>query len=398
MRDGWEIVPLGDVAQVNPKEPPLTADAPFVPMDAVDAHGRWVRRFETRGSRGGARFRGGDTLVARITPCLENGKIAQVPQDIEKGGGSTELLVVRAGPRLCADFLFYWAQSDQTIRAATALMVGSTGRQRVAATDFRNLPIPVPPLAEQKRIVDVIAAVDAVKDALVRRASVLTSLLHAHLDTFDSPQTFKLGRIAQMRSGPSWKASDERSQPGDDARPVIGIRTTRPDGTLDLSEMAFVSGLSESVRTIGGRSLVMIRTNGNRARIGNVYRPGPALSGAAVSAFQILIDLDDDTDRDCAYWYLRAPKVQRLITEAASGTTGLGNVAIKWLKDLEVPYPAEAERDQFVGTAEALQSTIDATDRCTEATRRVRGALLKDLLSGRYEIPESYDHLLAEAV
>ena len=77
MRDGWPELPLGNVVLVNPREPALPEDAPFVPMEAIEPGKRWVVGTQTRGTRSGARFRGGDVLFARITPCLENGKVAQ---------------------------------------------------------------------------------------------------------------------------------------------------------------------------------------------------------------------------------------------------------------------------------------------------------------------------------
>jgi type I restriction enzyme S subunit len=96
MIEGWVTTYLADVATVNPKEPPLPDDAPFVTMADVDEWGVWARSSGIKGTRGGIRAQGGDTLVARITPCLENGKIAMVPPFLGRVGGSTEFIVLRA--------------------------------------------------------------------------------------------------------------------------------------------------------------------------------------------------------------------------------------------------------------------------------------------------------------
>jgi type I restriction enzyme S subunit len=160
--EDWVETTLGEVSLVSPKEPPLPENAPFVPMDAVEVKGRWVKYTEPRGSRGGARARSGDTLFARITPCLENGKIGQVPANLDRVGGSTELIVLRAGPLLGPDFLFFWATAQRTRSAAEALMTGTTGRQRVSANDLSGLRIAVPPRSGQQRIVDTISAFDEV--------------------------------------------------------------------------------------------------------------------------------------------------------------------------------------------------------------------------------------------
>lgn len=167
----WEERTLEEVAVVNPKEPPLEESDPFIPMDAVQACGRWVTYTEPRGRRGGARARAGDTLFARITPCLENGKIGQVPYELERVGGSTELVVLRAGPKVLPDFLFVWAAWDHTRHAAESLMTGTTGRQRVSAADLGRLAMKVPPLTEQQRIIDLIAGFDGSIVAAQRLAS-----------------------------------------------------------------------------------------------------------------------------------------------------------------------------------------------------------------------------------
>ncbi len=123
---------------------------------------RWIRYFEPRGDRNGARGRAGDIFFARITPCLENGKVAQVPPTVERCGGSTEFIVLRAGPELDPDYLYCWASSDTTRERAEALMSGTTGRQRVSSNDLSALPVPIPPREDQSRIAEVILAANAV--------------------------------------------------------------------------------------------------------------------------------------------------------------------------------------------------------------------------------------------
>ena len=161
MREGWRRVPLGEVVHVNPRDRALSPDAPFIPMDAVPVGGRWPAYTEPRGTRGGARAAAGDVLFPRITPCLENGKLAQVPSEVIACGGSTELIVLRAGSEADAGFVFALCSSSFFRRRAEALMTGSTGRQRVSGNDLGALEIDLPPLPEQRRIVDLIGAADS---------------------------------------------------------------------------------------------------------------------------------------------------------------------------------------------------------------------------------------------
>lgn len=149
----WPVKTLGEVAVLNPSEPALSEDAPFVPMDAVTAGKRQVQYTQPRGQRSGARARAGDILFARITPCLQNGKVALIQDEIDRCGGSTEFIVVRAGPEVLRGFLYQWITAEHIREHVTTLMKGTTGRQRLDAQDLALTELPVPSLEEQKRIV-----------------------------------------------------------------------------------------------------------------------------------------------------------------------------------------------------------------------------------------------------
>ena len=189
----WPVKTLGEVALVNPSEPALSADAPFVPMDAVTSGKRDVQYTQPRGQRSGARARAGDILFARITPCLQNGKVALVQDEITRCGGSTEFIVVRAGSEVLNGYLYQWITSDHIRDEVTALMKGATGRQRLNAEDLALTELPVPPLEEQKRIVaqldlmraktsEMVAAYDAkLQAAKDLRQSILESAFAGEL-------------------------------------------------------------------------------------------------------------------------------------------------------------------------------------------------------------------------
>lgn len=182
---------LGEVAEVNPKEEPLSPDDPFVPMDAVRTGARWVTYTEPRGKRSGARARSGDVLYARITPCLENGKVAQVQTSIERCGGSTEFIVLRAGPELLPSYLYYWATSPAVRDQAIQLMTGTTGRQRLRADDLANIRFVLPSIEEQRRTVDLLESIDEV----ARRAEESASISRTVLSDLTSDLTTGVRRI-----------------------------------------------------------------------------------------------------------------------------------------------------------------------------------------------------------
>jgi len=200
-----------------------------------------------------------------------------------------------------------------------------------------------------------------------------------------------------MRSGPSWQADQESSKPSDDAVPVLKIANTRPDGTIDLTDRAYITGLPPSTALLSESSLVMIRTNGNRARIGNVYRANKELVGHAVSAFQIAIRPHDPADSEYLFRFVQSGPVQAAISAEASGSTGLGNIAVKWLRGLELPWLSEDERRSIIEIAAAITEVIGKAQVDLRAAHDARAMLLSDLLHGGYEIPDAYDELLERA-
>jgi len=124
---------------------------------------RDIPGFEVAPFNGGSKFRNGDTIMARITPCLENGKTAQVSilDDGEIGFGSTEFIVLRAKPGVSdKDFIYYLAMSPLLRDKAIKSMVGSSGRQRVQQGVLDNTEFYAPPLPEQIEIGRTLRALD----------------------------------------------------------------------------------------------------------------------------------------------------------------------------------------------------------------------------------------------
>jgi len=264
--------------------------------------------------------------------------------------------------------------------------IGSIQRRRRTTPEvFTAAPVEAPPLPMQERIVEVIGAVDDQIAALDAEAAALGSVINSILDAYSDVGDGKTRPLDELTtsigSGPSWAATDESDRPREGALPVIKITNTRPDGSIDLNTMAYVSGLPATTRVIGPSSLVMIRTNGNRSRIGNTYMPSDEMHGLAVSAFQFIIEALDSDTKDHLFVALRSPRVQKLMSENASGSTGLGNLAVRWLKTLEVPWPDAITREERVKTVAAADTRLTATRAEAERLRAVRASLLSSLLT-----------------
>jgi type I restriction enzyme S subunit len=155
---------LGEVIIFNPTERlPKGTVAKKVAMDKLQPFVRDISAWEIEPYGGGAKFRNGDTIMARITPCLENGKTAFVNflDDNEVGYGSTEFIVWRAREGVTnSDYIYYLSQSPEIRDVAVKSMVGSSGRQRVQQAVLDNYEINLPDLPTQFEIAATLAALD----------------------------------------------------------------------------------------------------------------------------------------------------------------------------------------------------------------------------------------------
>ena len=157
----WRSMPFSEAVLVNPPvQLQRGTEYPFVDMAAVNPGIRWAyAESQRKHSGGGSRFRDGDTLMARITPCLENGKIARYRALAEMAAahGSTEFIVIRGRPDVTDDeFAYYLTQSPAVRDYAVSQMTGTSGRQRVPTAALDHIDVALPPLPEQRRIAHIL--------------------------------------------------------------------------------------------------------------------------------------------------------------------------------------------------------------------------------------------------
>jgi type I restriction enzyme S subunit len=243
----------------------------------------------------------------------------------------------------------------------------------------------LPSLSEQKRLSDLLWALEHHRLATVGVACAARRTLQlqiaSQLRAFTSAR--RLGDVTSTRSGPSFAASDVSPVAIEDAITVLGISNTKPDGSIDLTDVGYVKGLPASTATVDEASLILIRTNGNRQRIGNVYLPPLEAHGYAVSAFQFLMKVADPADREYVYWVLSTDDMQGRMSGAASGTTGLGNLAVKWLREQEIPWPeSPATREGFLRAVRAFVSAETALRAESATLASLRSSLLADIFGG----------------
>lgn len=161
----WKEVTLGDFMQCNPKRTIKKGQkARKITMDLLIPHSKTIRNWNYEPYSGGAKFQNGDTIMARITPCLENGKHAFV-SILDKGEiayGSTEYFVFCGKEEVSDnDFVYYLTKTPLFRDTAIKSMVGSSGRQRAQMDVLENLKMLVPKdISDQRRIASILSSLD----------------------------------------------------------------------------------------------------------------------------------------------------------------------------------------------------------------------------------------------
>ena len=176
-------IPIGDAFEINPKVSiKRGAEVPFISMDRLEPGRRDVDAVETRSYSSGSKFKPGDTLMARITPCLENGKIARyLPKgETKPAAGSTEFMVLRGRPGIThTEFAYYFAIDPTIHNLAVTLMTGTSGRQRVDVRAFSETEVRIPSLEAQRAISSILGALDAKIAANIEAVRTIDRLRNA---------------------------------------------------------------------------------------------------------------------------------------------------------------------------------------------------------------------------
>jgi type I restriction enzyme, S subunit len=242
----YSSVTLSEVAIINPPiSQTLSQDdeIAFIPMAAVNADLIEVQPSEMRLVRdvrnGFTCFSDGDVLVAKITPCFENGKIALARLGQQHGFGSTEFHVVRARVgKLDPRFLVHYLRQDRLRIEGERKMTGSAGQRRVPKHFLENLPISLPPFVEQRRIAAILDVADTLRTK--RRAAL------AKLDTL--AQSIFIEMFGDLVANP--KGWNDELTLGDVSEIVSGITKGRRLNGQSVREVPYLAVVNVQDRAL----------------------------------------------------------------------------------------------------------------------------------------------------
>ena len=249
-------VPLREICTVNPRTRRSKGSddtaVTFVPMAAVDSRTGTITVREDRRlaevGNGFTAFEEGDVLFAKITPCMQNGKAAMARNLTNGiGRGSTEFYVLRPGQRVLGEYVWHFVRQPAFREAAKRSFAGTAGQQRVPRSFVENALIPLPPLEEQRRIVDILnraARIEALRARSAERLREFVPGLFVKMfgDPVENPMGWEVRSLADLteefRYGTSRKCYDSAS--GEDSLPVLRVPNILR-GRVDWTSLKFTS-------------------------------------------------------------------------------------------------------------------------------------------------------------
>ncbi|MFJ1716073.1 MULTISPECIES: restriction endonuclease subunit S [unclassified Streptomyces] len=367
---GWAWATINELCDVNPRgfdeEPGDDELISQVPMAAVEAAtGRMDAAMQVRyGDIKGkslTRFQENDVLFAKITPCMENGKIAKA-QGLAGGRalGSTEFHVLRSRGAILSGYLMHFLLQRHIRRVAERHMTGAVGQRRVPRPYLAKLEIPVPPLAEQHRIVaklnDQLAHVEAgeaiIRTALLDFTRLEAETLEAALKEIN-PKVFSVGELV---CEPLSNGKSVRTLEG--GFPVLRLNSVHGEFVdLSIRKGGDWSGLEPTAYRVRHGDFLVVRGNGNLSLVGRgalVPR-----SDDEVAFPDTLIRVRPDRVKlipDFLNMIWDSRNVRSQIESQARTTAGIYKINQDILSRVEIPCPSLVEQRAVVKKIQEARS------------------------------------------
>lgn len=301
--------------------------------------------------------------------------------------------------RLRPRFLELLLRSPTMLASYASRASGTVHRRRsVPWKTFSKIELNLPDPAEQDRVIDLVDAAAELADSVAARAHAADALLQALLGELIERtvgyQMVLLGSLAHVRSGISWQKTDEVAPPPADAVATMGVGNVQRGG-IRLAGRTYLRAdkIADNQRLLAD-TILMIRTNGNPDRIGNLHVIPDEAVGSAFSSFLISIRPHDAVQLRFIWRVLQSPQIQAEITRMTTGSTGLKNVAVSRVRDLQIPDAPDELRTELVELLDAAdEARAELNERAGAAAILVK-SLTAELVTGAHEIPEGYDHVM----
>lgn len=362
----WQEVSLGGVSKINPRlktKPVSDKFFDFLPMAGMSEEGKTVvkeQRPYAEVSKGFTAFRKKDVLLAKITPCFENNKVGVANIQTELGFGSTEFHVIRPDvDRLDENYLGYFLRTHQVNLAGRNRMTGSGGQRRVPKDFLEKLKIPLPPLAEQKRIAAILDQADALrqkrKAALDHLSQLGQSIFYEMFgDPTTNPKHWPQGIIRDFLAEAKYGTSKKANTSGK-GMPVLRMGNITYDGHIDLSDLKYVEFSKEEFPkyTTKAGDILFNRTN-SKELVGKtaVVRQSKPL---AIAGYLVRARTNSNANPHYISGYLNSPHGKLTLAKMCNNIVGMANINAQKFQDIKILMPPSDLQNEYANKLDEIE-------------------------------------------
>ena len=388
---------LGDCVQCNPTVKLIKGNQySLIDIDRIVVGRKFVtqKALVVYIGQGGCKFENGDTLMARITPCLENGKMA-VAKIETKGIGSTELFVFRNKKGVTdKDFVYYLFKQQYIRNLAANSMTGASGRQRADLKFIKRIKIALPALEVQHRIASILSTYDSLIENNTKRIRLLEKMAenlykewfvrfrfpgHEKVEMENGlPKGWKwgkLGDIVEFLNGFAFKSQDFCIDGKFSIVTIKNVQTEGFDGSNTDKIEEIPSRMPKHCLLKDGD--VLLSLTGNIGRVCRVIGNGYLLN-------QRVAKLKSERPLFC-YCTFKSDYIYQSLNVISYGTAQLNLSPVKALI-IKLQIPATELMDRFEQQVEPVFAEIDNLQQQNTLLARQRDLLLPRLMSGKLEV------------
>lgn len=399
---------LSEAININPvRKTEKGSSKPFFAMDDIKINYRYVKSKTYRNTNSGSKFKNGDTLLARITPSLENGKTAYVDslEEGQVGLGSTEFIVMCGKPGITENlFVYYIVRTPEFRKAAIQSMTGTSGRQRVQESVFDNYEIEIFDQDTQLKITNILGIIDDkiknLKESNMNLEKTILTIFKSCFIDFDGQTEFvdsELGKIPK-----EWEVKNF----GD----IVTI--------TDFGTSGSFASLKQNIKFYYyPEYAILIRSidftnnwNGNYvytdkhgydfskkgqaksgdiflSNIGNVGTPffAPDLNNLMLCGKNILLIKTEQIKKNFLFSYLQSNVGQISLESIRTGST-VPKFNKTDLKNTKIIVPIKNELEKFERVVGPIRKQIQKTEKLSKNLTKIRNSLLPKLMSGEIKV------------
>ena len=396
-----EYKKLEDIIEFNPTETLKKGTiSKKISMDKLGAFSKHIDSFDIEKYNGGMKFRNGDTLLARITPCLENGKTSKVTilDGNEVGFGSTEYIVMRKKKNISdEDFIFYLAISPKFREIAIKSMTGTSGRQRVQLEVVKNAEMLIPDYKEQIKIGKVLSSIDKKIELNNRMNDNLYKLLNSMFRQYfcdkqedNNWKKVRLRDLISIRGGLAYKASLLSDNIDDNI--LVSMGNVQLNKIFNFNNLKYYKENVEK-RYIGNAGDLFICTRDVTQKRNQLGCPGiiPKLfkdKNVIIGTNLYIVDIlnNNDNFRYFLYLLMNSNEYRERIVGSAKGTAIL-MIAKDDILNFEFYFPSDIKiletfNQNVTPIFEKIQNVIIEND----GLSKLRDELLPKLMNGEIDL------------